>query len=240
MKQWFKYIKPYLPYFIIGPVCMIVEVIGEVLMPLYLAEIINGAIYKTLTTEASLWVMVKMMGTALLMMLGGVGGSYFGAKASVNFAADLRAPTPSAAAELVISHHEELFNRLNQAEKSLKQDISLKFAHARTRLDRSCAILSRNTPDRRVLMLKQHIDDLDIRCSRIAEQRLNHVRTRLESMFASLYAQNPQRLLERGYAVVFDPATNKPVTSSNIAPDTLLSLRFADGSVAVKTLEKEL
>jgi exodeoxyribonuclease VII large subunit len=157
-----------------------------------------------------------------------------------DFAADLRAPTPSAAAELVISHHEELFNRLNQAEKSLKQDISLKFAHARTRLDRSCAILSRNTPDRRVLMLKQHIDDLDIRCSRIAEQRLNHVRTRLESMFASLYAQNPQRLLERGYAVVFDPATNKPVTSSNIAPDTLLSLRFADGSVAVKTLEKEL
>jgi exodeoxyribonuclease VII large subunit len=157
-----------------------------------------------------------------------------------DFAADLRAPTPSAAAELVISHHEELFNRLNQAEKSLKQDISLKFAHARTRLDRSCAILSRNTPDRRVLMLKQHIDDLDMRCSRIAEQRLNHVRTRLESMFASLYAQNPQRLLERGYAVVFDPATNKPVTSSNIAPDTLLSLRFADGSVAVKTLEKEL
>ena len=157
-----------------------------------------------------------------------------------DFAADLRAPTPSAAAELVISHHEELFNRLNQAEKSLKQDMSLKIAHARTRLDRSCAVLDRNTPDRRLLMLKQHIDDLDIRSSRIAEQRLNHFRTRLESMFASLYAQNPQRLLERGYAVVFDPATNKPVTSSNIAPDTLLSLRFADGSVAVKTLEKEL
>ena len=85
-----KYIKPYWLYFVLGPLCMIVEVIGEVLMPLYLAEIINGAIYKTLTTEASLWVMVKMMGTALLMMLGGVGGSYFGAKASVNFAADLR------------------------------------------------------------------------------------------------------------------------------------------------------
>ena len=90
MKRWMKYIKPYWLYFVLGPLCMIVEVIGEVLMPLYLAEIINGAIYKTLTTEASLWVMVKMMGTALLMMLGGVGGSYFGAKASVNFAADLR------------------------------------------------------------------------------------------------------------------------------------------------------
>lgn len=90
MKRWMKYIKPYWLYFVLGPLCMIVEVVGEVLMPLYLAEIINGAIYKTLTTEASIWVMVKMMATALIMMLGGVGGSYFGAKASVNFAADLR------------------------------------------------------------------------------------------------------------------------------------------------------
>ena len=60
-------------------------------MPLYLADVINGAIEGTLTTEGSLIVMAKMIGTALLMMLGGVGGSYFGAKASVNFAADLRA-----------------------------------------------------------------------------------------------------------------------------------------------------
>ena len=41
MKTWFKYIKPYIAYFIIGPVCMIIEVIGEVLMPTFLAKIIN-------------------------------------------------------------------------------------------------------------------------------------------------------------------------------------------------------
>ena len=91
MKKWMKYVKPYSLYFILGPLCMIIEVVGEVLMPLYLAEVINGAINGTLSTEGSLWVMAKMIGTALIMMLGGVGGSYFGAKASVNFAADLRA-----------------------------------------------------------------------------------------------------------------------------------------------------
>ena len=91
MKRWMKYVKPYLLYFILGPLCMIIEVVGEVLMPMYLAEVINGAVKGTLTSEGSLWVMVKMIGTALIMMLGGVGGSYFGAKASVNFAADLRA-----------------------------------------------------------------------------------------------------------------------------------------------------
>jgi len=77
-------------YFILGPLCMIIEVIGEVLMPLFLAEVINSAIDGTITTASSLTVMAKMIGTAILMMLGGVGGSYFGAKASVNFAADLR------------------------------------------------------------------------------------------------------------------------------------------------------
>lgn len=91
MKRWLKYVKPYLHYFILGPLCMIIEVIGEVLMPLYLAEVINAAIDGTLTNGGSLIIMAKMIGTALMMMLGGVGGSYFGAKASVNFAADMRA-----------------------------------------------------------------------------------------------------------------------------------------------------
>ena len=91
MKRWFKYVKPYLHFFILGPLCMMIEVVGEVFMPLYLADVINGAIDGTLTTGGSLIVMAKMMGTALLMMVGGVGGSYFGAKASVNFASDLRA-----------------------------------------------------------------------------------------------------------------------------------------------------
>lgn len=90
MKIWGKYVKPYLLYFILGPLSMIVEVVGEVLMPLYLAEVINGAIEGTLTNGDSIMVTVKMILTALMMMLGGIGGAYFGAKASVNFAADLR------------------------------------------------------------------------------------------------------------------------------------------------------
>ena len=44
MKRWFKYIKPYLAYFIIGPLCMIIEVIGEVLMPKLLSYIIDFGI----------------------------------------------------------------------------------------------------------------------------------------------------------------------------------------------------
>ena len=91
MKQWFKYVKPYLKYFITGPVCMIIEVIGEMLMPLMLAIVINAGENGTLSIQKSILAALGMVGIAAMMMLGGVGGAYFGAKASVNFAADLRA-----------------------------------------------------------------------------------------------------------------------------------------------------
>ena len=91
MNRWMKYIRPYLPFFIIGPLCMILEVIGEVVMPKLLAVVINQANRGELTVPSSLGVMGLMILTAAVMMIGGVGGAYFGAKASVNFAADLRA-----------------------------------------------------------------------------------------------------------------------------------------------------
>ncbi|MBQ8624255.1 MAG: ABC transporter ATP-binding protein [Oscillospiraceae bacterium] len=90
MKRWFKYIRPYMPYFIFGPLCMVIEVVGEVIMPYLLAGVINGANEGTLTIATSLFTMLGLILCAVLMMAGGVGGSYFGAKASVNFAADLR------------------------------------------------------------------------------------------------------------------------------------------------------
>ncbi len=108
MKRWYKYIKPYLPYFILGPLCMIVEVVGEVLMPKFLSYIIDLGV-KGIDSQENVpgllvWLFDKLGGnagfiiaiaagmilTAVLMMIGGVGGAWFGAKASVNFAADLR------------------------------------------------------------------------------------------------------------------------------------------------------
>ena len=105
MKKWYKYIKPYLPAFILGPLCMIVEVLGEVVLPKLLGSIIDYGVsgkdapeivkflYSIFGTGNGfiVAVMTGMILTAILMMIGGVGGAWFGAKASVNFASDLRA-----------------------------------------------------------------------------------------------------------------------------------------------------
>ena len=110
MKRWLSYAKPYIPYFIFGPICMIIEVIGEVLMPRMLGNMVDYLTSVTTEKEVDVaqWVktlvgmfgdgapvvltiMAAMVLTALLMMLGGIGGAFFGARASVNYASDLRA-----------------------------------------------------------------------------------------------------------------------------------------------------
>ncbi|MBR3942743.1 MAG: ABC transporter ATP-binding protein [Clostridia bacterium] len=84
-----NYVKPYKKYFILGPLCMIVEVVGEILMPLGMAKIINQGV-ENQNIAYIIIAAILMILCALMMMTGGVGGAYFGAKASVNFAADLR------------------------------------------------------------------------------------------------------------------------------------------------------
>lgn len=89
MKRWLRYMKPYTAYFIIGPLCMIVEVIGEIVLPKIYAHIIDVGVANSDIRYIVIACLI-MIFTAILMMTGGVGGAYFASKASVNFAADLR------------------------------------------------------------------------------------------------------------------------------------------------------
>ncbi len=89
MKRWMHYIKPYWVYFTVGPLMMIIEVLGEIFMPKFMAQIINNGVANQ-NVGYIIGMGVLMLVTSLLMMLGGVGGAYFGAKASINFGADVR------------------------------------------------------------------------------------------------------------------------------------------------------
>ena len=87
--RWGKYITPYWKYFLLGPACMIIEVLGEVLLPKLYADIINNGVVGADIGRIIL-ICALMVLCSLIMMLGGVGGAYFGARAAVNFAGDLR------------------------------------------------------------------------------------------------------------------------------------------------------
>lgn len=88
--SYWKYAKPYLFAFIIGPILMIVEVIGEVVMPFLLSNVIDKGVIGGRGTGYIIAMGITMTVTALCMMAGGVGGAYFAIKASSGFANDLR------------------------------------------------------------------------------------------------------------------------------------------------------
>jgi ATP-binding cassette subfamily B multidrug efflux pump len=90
MNRYWKYVRPYRSAFIIGPVMMILEVIGEVMMPLLLSKIIDYGVSGGRGISYIITIGIMMVIMALCMMAGGVGGAYFAVKASSGFANDLR------------------------------------------------------------------------------------------------------------------------------------------------------
>ena len=89
MKRYWKYARPYLYAFILGPILMITEVVGEVVLPALMAQIINvGAANRDVAYILEMGGVMIL--TALVMMGGGIGGAWFAAKASISFGADLR------------------------------------------------------------------------------------------------------------------------------------------------------
>ena len=89
MKHYKPYIKPYLSAFLLGPLLMIAEVLGEIMLPKMMSLIINHGVAQR-DTRYILWMGIAMAFLALVMALGGIGGAYFSAKASICFTSDLR------------------------------------------------------------------------------------------------------------------------------------------------------
>jgi len=90
LKRYFKYIKPHMLFFIIGPIMMLTEVAGDVIMPKLVSLIINKGVYG-MDSSYIIRTGLFMVLAAFVMMMAGVLGNYFAAKASISFAADLRA-----------------------------------------------------------------------------------------------------------------------------------------------------
>lgn len=89
MKRYWKYIRPYLGAFILGPLLMLTEVLGEIMLPKLTSMIINNGVAGR-DMGYILNMGGRMLAIAVVMAAGGIGGSYFSSKASICFSTDLR------------------------------------------------------------------------------------------------------------------------------------------------------
>ena len=151
-----------------------------------------------------------------------------------DFVADLRAPTPSAAAELAVPRKEECMERL--AALLVRAGGALE---TRLREERSRLALLRSSPafahpQRQMEQERQRLDLLNERIEQAECLRLEREKHGLDKLAARLDGASPLSALRRGYVLAQGEDGSVRTRAAQLAPDETVRLRFADGEVRTK------
>lgn len=156
-----------------------------------------------------------------------------------DFVADLRAPTPSAAAELAVPEQREMQARLEEALGRLRRALEAGCDRKRHRLE---GLKGRPGILRLPMLLEQRRQELDMdREALLREQQQAALIKRhgLEAMKLRLEGVAPQRILERGYACVLDDKGKLVSSAKQVQPGQNVSIDWADGRASACITGKE-
>ena len=147
-----------------------------------------------------------------------------------DFAADLRAPTPSAAAELATPDRGELARRVAHYRSRLASAIEEAVAGQRRQLAGEVRALRRLSPQAWIDGRRQRVDDLSRAAQATIAHRLSLARARLDGQGLRLSALNPAATLARGYAIVRRADDGRVVVSvGQVSSGDRLSVQVSDG-----------
>jgi len=150
-----------------------------------------------------------------------------------DFVADLRAPTPTGAAELATPiTKEELQAALQSAEAQLAELINRQLEDLKQSLLLAKSELRRTSPRQRILNNIQRLDELQGQLERAIQQQLQRKQNNLANTYDRLASLNPQAVLKRGYAIITDQATGQIISHTRQAiPWQPVWLQVQDGSI---------
>lgn len=153
----------------------------------------------------------------------------------IDYVADLRAPTPSAAAELVTPDGAEIRLAVAGLRRAMLDDMRGRLAVAQDEVFSEVQRLERLSPVWQVNADRQRISDLAEAMSMRLRHRVAIERERVSGLHARLDALSPLQILKRGYAIVRDLDTGEVVSSlSDTAAGHLLEIRVSDGAFGAK------
>ncbi|PDW01908.1 exodeoxyribonuclease VII large subunit [Candidatus Viridilinea mediisalina] len=150
-----------------------------------------------------------------------------------DFVADLRAPTPSAAAELAVPDMNELREHLHYTRMRLDGLVRQALHSRHSALQRARTTVERYAPRRRLAHDRQQVDDQARRLLHATHMATERRRLALQGLVGRLEALSPLATLARGYAVVRHATSGAVLTSPQEAPSgTPLRLTLRDGDLA--------
>ena len=156
-----------------------------------------------------------------------------------DYVADLRAPTPSAAAELAVPEYAALRAALSDAGERLMNALSRGIRAKRDRLSLVFGDTALFRVRRAIEQKRQAADAahaaIGIACARM----LDGIKHRLDRENERLKAYSPQRTLERGFALIADGAGHVLTSAGQVRTNDAVSIRFADGTANAVITGKE-
>jgi exodeoxyribonuclease VII large subunit len=157
----------------------------------------------------------------------------------VDFAADVRAPTPSAAAEIATPDRQDLLVALQDYSQHLNAHLTGRLSELRGQLNGFERTLRLLTPANKTANLRQHLDDQSARMAAALRADLRHERQRIDALADRLHSANPQTIMARGYAMLRREGDGKRLTSvQDAAPGTSIVVRMQDGELAARVKER--
>jgi exodeoxyribonuclease VII large subunit len=144
--------------------------------------------------------------------------------------ADLRAPTPSAAAEIVVPDAAEICREVEQLRQRMRWLLEQRLAIARAETQAVQERLMRRSPGQLIAERRREVDDLVARATRTVQAAVVNGRMRVDNRRAALAALSPEMTLQRGYAVCTREDDGRVVTdASQVAPGDQVGVQVAKG-----------
>ena len=154
-----------------------------------------------------------------------------------DFVADLRAPTPSAAAELAVADVTAWLQALDEDALQLQRIMQRMIKDARSRL-RECELRMRYAkPQQRFMQQKQRLDEYEERLRRAMQSLLEQTRHQLALIEERLRRLSPYEKLESGYGCILTEDGRRIRSVSQVAPGEVVQIYLADGRMTARIQE---
>ncbi|GHV46395.1 exodeoxyribonuclease VII large subunit [Clostridia bacterium] len=154
-----------------------------------------------------------------------------------DFAADMRAPTPTAAAEFAAPDIYAAEEYLTELQTKLRDKMQRKTALLSEKLSRNADLISIFSPKKKLVFSEQKLSGLSERLMTQISGKVTAKADRLSSVSEIIHSLSPLRVLSRGYAVLTDSSGEVVRTSAAVTSGDLLEIRMSSGRISVRVAE---
>ena len=148
-----------------------------------------------------------------------------------DYVADLRAPTPSAAAELAVYDCRAVKDEMETRRQSLKREINRQTAIRKMRLSQEYEVFRRLHPGTRIAEKRKRLADLEMRIREGMDIKIQRQRQRLAVQIETFSGLSPVSRLNQGYAFVQDETRHAVRTTGQVRQGARLTLYVTDGTI---------